>query len=104
MNFLDQSFDCVNATEHRKRKQKQDAGTFVDLKKLESPPNNDFEIDGEAFLHSFHDDNEVIKCLFPDSGDPIETLLDLPHIPSETFLNLPHKSMMENPLEMNNIK
>ena len=65
---------------------------------------DDFDIDGEAFLHSFHDDNEVIKCLFPDSGDPIETLLDLPLIPSEAFLNLPHKSMMENPLEMNNIE
>ena len=69
---------------------KRESGTFVDFKKLESP-SNEFDIDGKAFLHSFHNDNEVIKCLFPDNVDPIETVLDLPHIPSESFLNLPHK-------------
>ena len=68
-------------------------GTFVDFKKLESLPNEDFAIDGEAFLHSLHDDNEVIKCLFLDSTDQIESLL-----------NLPDQSMMENPLAMDNIK
>ena len=96
------------------KKQKRDAGTFVDFKKLELPLDNDFEIYGEAFLHLFHDDNEVIKCLFPNNVDPIETVLDLLyiardsflnlHIPRESFLNLLHRSMMENPLEMNNIK
>ena len=103
MNFPDQSFDCVDATKHRKKKRKREAaGTFVDFNKLESP-SDDFDIDGEAFL-SLHDDNEVIKCLFPDNVDPIETVLDLPYIPRESYLNLPHKSMMENPLEMNNIE
>ena len=103
MDF-DASFDCVDATDNRSRKQKREsAGTFVDFKKLESP-SDEFDIDGEAFLHSFHDDNEVIKCLFPDKVDPIETVLDLPYIPRESFLNLPHRSMMKNPLEMNNIK
>ena len=81
MNFLDQSFDCVDATEHRKKKQKRDAGTFVDFKKLELP-SDEFDIDREVFL-SLHNDNEVIKCLFPDNVDPIETVLDLPYIPRE---------------------
>ena len=106
------NFDCANV-DVKSRKQKREAGTFVDFKKLESP-SDDFDIDGEAFLHSFHDDNEVIKCLFPDKVDPIETVLDLPyiardsflnlHIPRESFLNLPHRSMMENPLEILNIE
>ena len=39
-----------------------------------------------------------------DNVDPIETILDLPYIPRESFLNLPHRSMMENPLEILNIK
>ena len=99
------NFDCVDAIDaNNSWKRKRESGTFVDFKTLESPPNNDFKIDGEAFLHSLHDDNEVIKCLFPDNVDPIETVLDLPHIPRESFLNLPHKSMMENPLKMNNIE
>ena len=108
---MDFNFDCTNV-DINSRKRKRESGTFVDFKKLESPK-DDFEIDGEAFL-SLHDDNEVIKCLFPDNVDPIETVLDLPyvasnsflnlHIPRETFLNLPHRSMMENPLEMNNIE
>ena len=85
-------------------KKDEEKGTFVDFKKLELLPDNEFVIDGEAFLHSLHDDNEVIKCLFPDNVDPNETLLDLPHILSESMLNLPHKSMMENPLVMNNIE
>ena len=42
--------------------------------------------------------------MFPDNVDPIETVLDLPYIPRESFLNLPHRSMMENPLEILNIK
>ena len=96
------NFDCANVNV-KSCKQKRDSGTFVDFKKLESPSDK-FEIDGEAFLHSFHDDNEVIKCLFPDNVDPIETVLDLPYIPRESFLNLPHRSMMENPLKMNNIE
>ena len=105
------NFDCANVNIHS-RKQKREAGTFVDFKKLESP-SDDFDIDGKAFL-SLHDDNKVIKCLFPDNVDPIETVLDLPyiardsflnlHIPRESFLNLPHRSMMENPLEILNIK
>ena len=45
----------------RKRKQE---GTFIDFKKLETPPDNDFEIDGECFLQ-IADDNELIDCLFP---------------------------------------
>ena len=95
------------------KKRDEKKGTFVNFKKLELPSDK-FEIDGEAFLHSFHDDNEVIKCLFPDRVDPIETVLDLPyiardsflnlHIPRESFLNLPHRSMMENPLKLNNIE
>ena len=102
MNFPE-SFDRADATDNRDRKRKRESpGTFVDFKKLESP-SDDFEIDGEAFL-SLHDDNEVIKCLFPDNVDPIETVLDLPYIPRESFLNLPHRSLMENPLEMNNIE
>ena len=92
MNFPQEvrSGDRINV---KSQKQKRESGTFVDFKKLESPPDNDFEIDGEAFLHSLHDDNEVIKCLFLDSVNPIESLL-----------NLPHKSMMENPLAMQNIE
>ena len=112
-SVMDFNFDCVNVDDkNRSRKRKREAGTFVDFKKLESPK-EDLEIDGEAFL-SLHDDNEVIKCLFPDKVDPIETVLDLPyiardlflnlHIPRESFLNLPHRSMMENPLKMNNIE
>ena len=97
------NFDCVNVNINS-QKRKREAGTFLDFKKLESPLDDKFEIDGEAFLHSLYDDNEVIKCLFPDKVDPIETLLDLPHNPSESFLNLPHKSMMENLLAMNNIE
>ena len=92
MNFSQEvrSADCANV---KNCKQKRESGTFVDFKKLESPPNNDFDIDGEAFLYSLHDDNEVIKCLFPVSIDT-----------SEKLLNLPHKSMMENPMSMLNIK
>ena len=86
MNFP--GFDHVDATDNRNRKRKRElAGTFVDFKKLESPT-DDFDIDGEAFLHSFHDDNEVIKCLFPNKVDPIETVLDLPYIARDSFLNL----------------
>ena len=96
------NFDCANV-DVKSSKQKRETGTFVDFKKLESP-SDDFDINREAFLHSFHDDNEVIKCLFPDNVNPIETVLDLPYIPRESFLNLPHRSMMENPLEMNNIE
>ena len=44
----------------RKRKRE---GTFVDFKKLETPPDNDFEIDGECFFQ-IADDNELIDCLF----------------------------------------
>ena len=66
------NFDCVNTNKNQKRKRDEEKGTFINLKKLESPPNEDFDIDGEAFLHSFHKDNELIKCLFPDSTDPIE--------------------------------
>ena len=39
-----------------KRKQE---GTFIDFKKLETPPDNDFEIDGECFFQ-IADDNELI--------------------------------------------
>ena len=47
------SSDSVNVddTDNRSPKWKQEAGTFVDFKKLESPPDEDFDIDGEAFLH-----------------------------------------------------
>ena len=86
------NFNCANVNV-KSCKQKREAGTFVDFKKLESPLDNDFEIDGEAFLQLFHDDNEVIKCLFPDSTNLIEALL-----------NLPDRSMMENPLAMSNIE
>ena len=73
-------------------------GTFIDFKKLETPPDNDFEIDGECFFQ-IADDNELINCLFPysiddGSGVPIE--------PLECYLNVPDK--MENPLSMPNIK
>ena len=76
----------------RNKKRDEEKGTFVDFKKLKSPLDDDFNIDEEAFLYSLHDDNEVIKCLFPDSIDPIESLL-----------NLPDRSMMDNPLGMDNI-
>ena len=71
------SADCVDVNV-KSQKQKQELGTFVDFKKLDSPPDEDFAIDGEVLLHSLHDDNEVIKCLFPDNTDPIESLLNLP--------------------------
>ena len=74
------SFDCVNATEHRKRKQKREAETFVDFKQLESPPDKDFNIDGEAFF-SINECNEAIECL----------------------LNLPESIYMDNPIKMQNI-
>ena len=79
----------------RKRKRE---GTFIDFKKLETPPDNDFKIDGECFFQIV-DDNELIECLFPysindGSGLPIE--------PLECYLNVPDK--MENPLSMQNIK
>ena len=78
-----------------KRKQE---GTFVDFKKLETPPDNDFEIDGECFFQ-IADDNELIDCMFPysindGSGLPIE--------PLECYLNVPDK--IENPFLMQNVK
>ena len=90
MDF-DASFDPVDA--NNSQKQKRESGTFVDFKKLESPPDEGFDIDGEAFLHSFHEDTKVIKCLFPDSINLIECLL-----------NLPDRIMMENLLVIDNIK
>ena len=73
-------------------------GTFINFKKLETPPDNDFEIDGECFFQIV-DDNELIDCLFlfaidNGNGSPIK--------PLECFLNLPEKT--ENPLSMSNIK
>jgi len=113
-SVMDFNFDCANVNIKSRKRKREPAGTFVNFHKLESPTDDDFEIDSETFLHSFHDDNEVIKCLFPDKVDPIETVLDLPyiardsflnlHISRESFLNLPHRSMMEHPLKMNNIE
>ena len=79
----------------QKRKQE---GTFINFKKLETPPDNDFEIDGECFFQ-IANNNELIDCLFPysindRSGVPIE--------PLECYLNVPEKT--ENPLAMQNIK
>ena len=78
-----------------KRKQE---GTFINFKKLGTPIDNDFEIDGECFFQIV-DDNELIDCLFPysiddGSGVPIE--------PLECYLNVPDK--MKNPLSMPDIK
>ena len=79
----------------RKRKWE---GTFVNFKKLETPPDNDFEIDGECFFE-IADDNELIDCLFPYS---IDDRSGVPIKPLECYLNVPDK--MENPLSMQNIK
>lgn len=51
-------FKSVN----NKQKQKRE-GTFIDFKKLETAPDNNFEIDRECFMLVF-EDNEAIKCLF----------------------------------------
>ena len=113
MNFDHANVD-FNSCNFDSRKQKRElAGTFVDFKKLESPT-DDFDIDGEAFLSHFMMIMKLSSVYFPDKVDPIETVLDLPyiardsflnlHIPRESFLNLPHRSMMENPLKMNNIE
>ena len=82
----------------KSKTRKRIEGTFIDFKKLETSPDNDFEIDGECFFQ-IADDNELINCLFPysiddGSGVPIE--------PLKCYLNLPEK--MENPLPMSNIK
>ena len=79
------NFDCANVNIKSRKQKREPAGTFVDFKKLESPTDDGFDIDSEAFLHSFHDDNEVIKCLFPTNVDPIETVLDLPYIARDSF-------------------
>ena len=73
-------------------------GTFVDFKKLETPPDNDFEIDGECFIQ-IADDNELIDCLFLYSIDDESSV---PIEPLECYLNVPDK--MDNPLSMENIK
>ena len=49
----------------RKRKRE---GTFIDFKTFETPPDNDFENNGECFFQ-IADDNELIDCLFPYSID-----------------------------------
>ena len=79
----------------RKRKLE---GTFINFKKLETPPDNDFEIDSECFFQIV-DDNELIDCLFPYSIDDGSSV---PIEPLECYLNVPDK--MENPLSMPNIK
>ena len=78
-------------------KHKQE-GTFIDFKKLETPPDNDFEIDGECFFQ-IADDNELIDCLFPYS---IDDGSGVPIKPLECYLNVPDK--MENPLLTQNVK
>ena len=83
--------DGKNQSRKRKRK-----GTFINFKKLETPPDNDFEIDGECFFQ-IADDNELINCLFPFVDE-------FGNEPLECFLNLPDKSLMENSLLMSNIK
>ena len=45
-----------NRNQKRKREQ-----TLINFKKLETPPDNDFEIDGECFFQ-IADDNELIDC------------------------------------------
>ena len=63
---------------------------------METPPDNDFEIDGECFFH-ISEDNELVDCLFLFvDEDRIKSL--------ECFLNLPDKSLMQNPLSMSNVK
>ena len=89
----------VDDGKSRSWKQKQE-GTFINFEKLETPPDNDFEIDGECFFQ-IADDNELINCLFlflidDRSRTPIKLL--------ECYLNLLDKSLMENPLSMSNIK
>ena len=83
--------------ENQSRKRKRE-GIFVDFKKLETPPDNDFEIDGECFFE-IADDNELIDCLFPYS---IDDRSGVPIEPLECYLNVPDK--MQNPLSMENIK
>ena len=95
MEFNQDTQGVSDRVSGRKRKRE---GTLVDFKKLETPPDNDFKIDGECFLH-IADDNELIDCLFPysiddGSGVPIE--------PLECYLNVPDKT--EDPLAMQNIK
>lgn len=93
-SVMSMNLDCVDVDANYKnwKQKRKEKGTFVDFKKLESPPNEDFNIDEEAFLHSFHKDNKLIKCLFLDSVNPIESLL-----------NLPDRSMLENPPNTNTI-
>ena len=86
-----------DGNENRSRKRKRE-GTFVDFKKLETPPDNDFEIDGECFFE-IADDNQLIDCLFPYS---IDDRSGVPIKPLECYLNVLDK--MQNPLSMENIK
>ena len=80
-SVINMNFNCVDANECRKQKRKhKEKGTFVDFKKLESPPDEDFNIGGEVFF-SIDECNETIKCL----------------------LNLPEPIYMDNPIKMQNI-
>ena len=97
MGFNQVFVDDNDGKQNQNWKRKQEE-TFINLKKLETPPDNDFEIDGECFFQ-IADDNKLINCLFPyliddGSGTPIE--------PLEIYLNVPDK--MENPLSMQNVK